>query len=243
MLAHRRVVSAAASATLAPLSFLDTMKRSRLQGVPSGLRIRAPLAGMPAFPTIQGAGQVPLPPWASEDEPPVEWAAPPPPSFEEDDERQAELDDLLASLPQLPFSDKAFPVGQRFADAMTTADITPVDVSRLWDDVEAMDADAEKRLAALHHMRSHLQSIAHGLPTRPVGSVNAILDLDEERAGVDGEGEPMSRVSLKLKGVPTFQSAVPPPEADVSAHDGTSMMDTDGGGGGGGGGDGGGGGG
>ena len=56
---------------------------------------------------------------------------------------------------------------------MTTADITPVDVSRLWDDVEAMDADAEKRLAALHHMRSHLQSIAHGLPTRPVGSVNA----------------------------------------------------------------------
>eukprot|EP00966_Prymnesium_polylepis_P008272 190517-Prymnesium_polylepis.1 len=80
---------------------------SKWHGVPTGFRIRVPLAGMPSLNGIRNSGQQQLPAWADVNAPPHTWK-PPEPNFE-DSTRQIELARLLATLKVLQEPDAPAP--------------------------------------------------------------------------------------------------------------------------------------
>lgn len=133
---------------------------SKWHGVPTGFRIRVPLAGMPSMNGIRNSGQVPLPSWVDLSLPPS-LSKPPSPNFE-DAARQIELARTLATLKVL---DPDVPMPLLTAAAKDSTNVSAWDAdqsSRLASELHAIETQAAHRVEKLQRMRSNLQTIAHG---------------------------------------------------------------------------------
>jgi hypothetical protein len=186
------------------------MRRAQLQGEPSGLRLRVPLAGMPTRHGIHKSGQVPLPAWASADLPPSQWTLPTP-SF--DGDRQRELAHLLASLKPLPNSDSENPIPAMERVVNGTHEghgdesLTEAQISLLVPEFHRVAMQAARRQAALQRARAHLHTVAYG----DIGTRTGIPD---DMSGVNSEAEPTSAAPPSHAPLASSQPAqsYPPPE-------------------------------
>ena len=138
--------------------------RPPLQGAPSGLRVRVPLAGMPSSHHVKNSGQIPLPQWADLELPHAAWV-PPDPSFAPDPSRQFELDRLLSALKELPEVDESHPLLEGLESMARLRNqlwVEEVDEMRgLWMDLELVERQATDRALWLQQKREavRLQSV------------------------------------------------------------------------------------
>lgn len=138
---------------------------TKWQGVPTGYRIRVPLAGMPLMSGVRNSGQIPLPSWVDASLPPHMWK-PPSPSFE-DQTRQIEMTRLIAGLkpleqdvpsPQLITAAK----GARIGGESVVGGWDAEDLEKLATELAAIESQAAHRVEKLLKMRSNLHTVAHG---------------------------------------------------------------------------------
>jgi hypothetical protein len=164
------------------------MNLAPLQGEPSGLRVRVPLAGMPSMPRVRKSGMLPLPgPWASVETPPSEWQ-PQPPTFEDDLARQRELARLVATFKPLKLPDETGPNLQRVANGPRVNDLVDVDIGAVWKELDEIYVNAVHQQATLQRMRTNLHDVAYGevgAGSRRRGAENAASAAAEGGGGGD----------------------------------------------------------
>ena len=195
-------------------------------GVPTGFRIRIPLAGMPSMHGIRNSGQQPLPAWADPTAPPSTWK-PPSPHFE-DQQRQIELTRLVATLKPLQEPDAVTHLLQRAARGASERGGESVvqgwaveELDALAAELSVIESQATHRAERLQKMRANLHTIAHGelgIRTRRredsiVGGVAAVLGAAAVGGPPTSEAvpaQPWIKVGLNLKGAaPLSLTGVP----------------------------------
>ncbi|KAL1514746.1 hypothetical protein AB1Y20_003833 [Prymnesium parvum] len=187
---------------------------SRWHGVPTGFRIRVPVAGMPPINGIRHSGQTPLPHWADPALPPSLWR-PPPPSFDEP-ARQIELARTIATLKLLE-AEVAAPqllAAAQAAQAQEGASVVPSwdaeKLERLGAELAAVEAHAAHCVERLQKMRGNLHTIAYGelgirTRRREDAAPSSSAPAAAERAETHKEPPPLHEVvRLRLAGAPTL---------------------------------------
>ena len=189
-------------------------RRARLNGEPSGLRIRIPRAGMRVSNSSHHL-QVELPSWADPELPPAEWK-PPEPNFE-DSNRQIRFAQLIAKLKTMAHPPDG-PHLQRLSALAESGEPLPggeEELAALSAELEAITKSTSDRLTWLHQKRHHLQSIAHEdltvrtrrgaePPRASEADAAASMGASPARAAAargGGEGGEVLTCVLKLRGV------------------------------------------